>query len=82
MTTNSDLKQTFGLRFGAMVNSIKQQLKEQGLTMNEQDLKHFQLDADAIARVRIRLSLSDGETKRLQQRLIKNIAKKVTDDNR
>jgi hypothetical protein len=79
MTTSiqAEQKQTFGLRFGAMVHSIKHQLKEQGLSIPEDDCKHFQMDADAICRVRIRLNLSPSVVRRLEQRLIKNISKVV-----
>ena len=42
------------LRFGALCPAIKDQLKEQDFLFGKDEVKHFQEDADAITRLRVR----------------------------
>jgi hypothetical protein len=69
---------TLKLRFGAMSPTIKQQLKEQGYKMDATDCVHFQKDAEAITRLRIRGMLNDSQCKSAHDKLFKNITKSLT----
>lgn len=67
-----------GLHFGALCDPIIKQVRAQGFDMNKADADHFQKDAEAITRLRIRLSMSEKERDKLSKKLLKNIEKKLT----
>lgn len=71
--------------FGALVPSIEEQLKGQGLgyTGNFSEIstskKHIQRDADAITRLHLRGYLPDSTVKKARKRLMDRIAKCVVE---
>ena len=64
------------LTFGAMAPTILAQLARQGVQPNEVGVvSHWQRDADAIARLKIRGLISDSQARQARQRLLKNIVR-------
>lgn len=61
------------LAFGAMSRRLSEQLDSQEIKYKTEDVLHFQLDADAITRLRVRGLLSDGETDKVRRKLTKRI---------
>lgn len=68
---------TLNLRFGAMSPTIKQQLNEQGYKIDNTDCVHFQKDAEAITRLRIRGMLNDSQCKSATDKLFKKISQSL-----
>jgi hypothetical protein len=68
----------FGLRFGALSPLIKAQLDQQGLLYEKDEVHHFQKDADAINRLRIRGYIPDSQLNKIHQKLMKKIGSHVT----
>lgn len=64
-----------GIHFGALAPSLAEQLKD--YEINEDDLKHFQLDADAITRLVCRSLIPDSIAVKARQRLLKKIVNKL-----
>lgn len=70
------------IHFGALVSSIAEQLADQGIVYGvsmKDAVLHFQMDADAITRLSVRLLLPDGEVRKLRQKLMKRITTAVND---
>lgn len=68
-------KSTFNLRFGAAVFSIGKQLKDQGiLKFDKAEIEHFQNDADAVVRLKIRALLPLSTCKRIEQKICNRVA--------
>lgn len=67
----------FNLSFGALSEPLKKQLAEQGLRMKSKYLQHFQKDADALSRLHIRGLIPDSEVRKIRQKLMKSITKKL-----
>ena len=63
------------LSFGALVPKLKEQLKEQKITVTESEIAHFQKDADGIVRLKIRGLLTDSVSRDTSRKLLKNIVK-------
>ena len=66
-------RKTLSIHFGAFANPLVKQLM--GLRFRLPDVGHWQKDADAIVRLRIRGFLSEAETSRARDRLSKKIVK-------
>jgi len=60
-----------GLYFGALTDSVSKQISDQYHT--KVSLPEFDKDADAVVRLHVRGIISDGEIKRVRQRLMKKI---------
>lgn len=65
---------TLKLRFGAMPPFIREQLIEQGFTFENNEIEHFQKDADAITRLRVRGLIPDSQIDKMNKKLINKIA--------
>ena len=65
------------LNFGAMSHSIASQLIEQNIDFSAADCKTWQKDVDAVTLLHIRGFLTDSETHKARQRIIKNIGKSL-----
>ncbi len=66
------------ISFGALSDSLRKQIKDQGYpppTMDE--LAVMQADAEEIARLNVRGLLSDAETRRARNRLMKTLTKAI-----
>lgn len=61
------------IAFGAMSPKIAEQLIRQGFKFDAKDIEHFQKDADAIVRLRIRDLLPAGQVEKCYQKLVKKI---------
>ena len=70
------------LRLGPMSESIAVQLKEQGFKFDSEEIKHFQLDADAINRVHVREVMVDYIYELTMGRLSKKIIAHVNKKNK
>jgi hypothetical protein len=72
-------KQSTGIKlriaFGAMSKPLHEQISEHGIPVTQDEMSHYQKDAEAITRLRIRGMLSDKEVGNTQNRLMKNIVK-------
>ena len=67
------------LWLGALSRDLKDQLRDQKLELPDTDLRHFQDDADAVCRLHIRGLIPDGEVRRIRQKLVNKIAKKISE---
>lgn len=67
----------FGLHFGAMAESISDQLSAQGFNAEPADLLHWQKDSDAITRLAVRRLLPESQAHNARKRLMKLIVKGV-----
>lgn len=65
------------LAFGAMSPKISEQLDKQGFLYQEEDISHFQKDADAIVRLRVRGLLPEGQIEKCHQKLVKKIGQHI-----
>jgi hypothetical protein len=63
------------IAFGAMSKPLHEQISEHGIPIKEGEMAHYQKDAEAITRLRIRGMLSDKEVGNTQIRLMKSITK-------
>ena len=63
------------ISFGAFADQIIKQLTVQSYDAPASKIAHFQQDADAICRLRIRGVLTDGEAHKANGRLFKMICK-------
>jgi hypothetical protein len=63
------------ISFGAMSKPLHEQIVEHGISVTEKEMSHYQKDAAAIVRLRIRGLLSDKETDNARNRLMKSIVK-------
>jgi hypothetical protein len=63
------------IAFGAMSKPLHEQISEHGIPVTQDEMSHYQKDAEAITRLRIRGMLSDKEVGNTQIRLMKNIVK-------
>lgn len=68
------MDKTLGIRFGALCPKIKYQITEQGYTFDKDHIEHFQKDADALDRLRIRGLISHSEAEKATKKLVKKIA--------
>jgi hypothetical protein len=71
------MSETLKLRFGAMAPLLKDQLKEQKFSVCEEEIKHFQKDADALIRLKVRGIIPAGEVEKATKRLIKKIREHI-----
>jgi len=69
--------QTLKLIFGAMAPKLAEQLKSQNFSYNKVDMIHFQKDADAIVRLKVRGLITAFETEKATNKLIKSIKKHI-----
>lgn len=68
----------FELVFGAMAEPIKSQLSREGLRAKDpKNVAHWQKDADAIARLSIRMLLPPSAVQEARQKLMNRISKNV-----
>jgi hypothetical protein len=69
----------FGLHFGAVVPSIKEQIKEQRLEYvgDKRTMVLFERDFIDITRLHVRGYLNDSTTKAARQKLLKMVARLV-----
>jgi len=63
------------LRYGAMSDTISKQLTVQGFKFDKKLCEHWQKDADAITRIRIRGILTANQTEKARIKLLNIIAK-------
>lgn len=65
----------FGIHFGPMAQAISSQLAAQEIDVGKvgNDLKHVQLDADAVSRLAVRGYIPDGQKRQLHKKLMKAI---------
>lgn len=70
-----------GIHFRALVPSLKEQLAPQLENIQEgiadEDLEHFQKDADAIVRLSVRGLITDSAKRSACQKLLKKIVKAI-----
>lgn len=71
MTEKAELR----LSFGASSPSIESQLEVQGFSFRPDRINHYQQDADAITRLKIRGLLPESQFDKCYRRLIKKIGK-------
>lgn len=64
-----------GIHFGLLCPLLREQLKDYNI--DEDDLMHFQLDADAIARLKVRGVIPDYMAAKARDRLLAKIAKSI-----
>ena len=62
------------IAMGAMSDSLTDQFKSQGFEPPK-DIDHFQKDADAITRLKIRGLLTDSQSDSARKKLMKELAK-------
>lgn len=68
----------FGIHFSAYHPMIEDQLKEQGIRfITPDDSKIFQRYADNVTNLRLSGILTDGESDKAQQRIMKKLSKVV-----
>lgn len=65
------------LRFGPFAPPLGTQLRDQGVVLPVDDLGHFQADADAITRVKVRGLLPDAQAEKCRIKLLRAIGKAV-----
>lgn len=63
--------------FGALAPSLKKQLDEQRFRYDKSAIDHFQKDADAITRLRVRGLMPAGEVEKERKKLVNKIAAHV-----
>jgi hypothetical protein len=61
------------LAFGAISPKISEQLKKQGFKYDKEEVSHFQKDADAIVRLRVRGLLPSAQVDKCFQKLINKV---------
>ena len=61
------------IRFGAMAPKLKVQLYQIENRLSDEQIEHYQKDADAITRLRIRGLLNHSETAKAEKRLVKKL---------
>jgi hypothetical protein len=71
------VEMTFSLHFGALCKPISEQLKEQGITITDDESKRFQLIADAITLLHLHDIIPDSVTNKAHQKLMNKISKCV-----
>jgi hypothetical protein len=78
---NVETKQ-FGLHFGALADSVREQLKSQGFKFDKNEVSHFEKDVDALNRLRIRGYLNDSSTDKATKKLYNKIQAHVAKVNK
>jgi hypothetical protein len=63
------------IRFGTLSEPILTQVIKQGMNINASDASCLQEDVDAVCRLYIRSILTESETKKVRQRILKRIVK-------
>lgn len=71
------MSNNLGLRFGGMAPSIADQLNEQGFLFSKSEVSHFQKDADAVTRLRIRGLIPAAQVDKSFNKITKLIAAHV-----
>lgn len=62
------------ITFGAMSPQLREQLQHQGMrTRDANQLKHLQMDADAVTRLCVRGMITQGETHNARKKITKKI---------
>jgi hypothetical protein len=75
-------QKTFSLHTGAIADSIKSQVKKQGLAFKDESIaSRFQKIADSIIMLRVHGYLPHSQTRKMEQKLCKEIGKSLTLDN-
>jgi len=70
-------ERTLDLYFGALCEPLSVQLERQGLTADAKDIKHWQIDADALSRLYIRGLVRSSDRSRIQRALYEKIKRGV-----
>lgn len=73
---------TIGIHFGALCDSIKEQLDKQGFKYDPKRVKYFQRHADAITTLRFGDLLTDSMLNKINQKLYKKIVQHVAQKNK
>lgn len=71
-------RRTIGLRFGAMADSLCDQLAQQGYAAPAPLLKHWEADAEAISRLSVRGIIPLAVATRARKNLLGQIARTAT----
>lgn len=79
--TTQSVKQ-FGVHFGATSDKLSKQIKKQGFKYDENTVDHFEQDAAALNRLRIRGYLTDSATDSATKKLFNKIKKHISDFNK
>jgi hypothetical protein len=62
------------LRFGAMADSLKEQVESQaGIIFTDDELKHFQANADAVTRLNLYSLISDSQAQAARKKIVKKM---------
>ena len=72
----------FGIHFGAMAEPISKQLKKQGFKYDEEQVKHFEKQLDAITRLRFADLIADTIATKAFNKLCKRIQQHVCKVNK
>ncbi len=70
-----------GIHFGAMVDPIAKQLKDQKLKFNKEEIRHFEKDHDAINCLKVRNILPSSLVKKAQDNLFNKIMGHIRNQN-
>lgn len=71
------MKKEIGLSFGITAGSIEDQLKKQGFKLSDRHLKMYQKAIDGWNILRFKAFMTDSESDKIAQRIIKSISKDV-----
>lgn len=75
------MSKTLGLYFGALSDSLEDQLTKQGFNFDKKEVDHFQQDIDALNRLRIRGYIIDSQIDKISQKLFNKIKSHITKTN-
>ena len=66
-----------GIHFGCLADPLEDQLTQQGLRFKKEDVEHFQLDMEALDRLRVMGLIVDSQAEKVRQKLHKKIVAHV-----
>lgn len=67
----------FNLHCGALSKPVGEQLREQGLSMEERDLSRIQRATESVTFLAIHGYLTESETEKARNRIVKEIGRKA-----
>lgn len=67
------MSDTFGIHFGALAPPLREQMKEQGVPIDDNAAEHLERDIDAVNRLRVRGLLPDSQAHKVHQKIMRKI---------